>query len=132
MNEKLSKQQLLKKIQDVTKCSDTTTEYVSLVIDGLEQQGKLDAVDQGALILLANSYNLQLKAVEELNKSTLLVMNGNTPMKNPLVQIIVSCQGLCVRIMQDFGLTARSRKYLNKGEEKKEVEESVLDSFLKS
>ncbi len=45
MNEKLSKQQLLKKIQDVTKCSDTTTEYVSLVIDGLEQQGKLDAVD---------------------------------------------------------------------------------------
>lgn len=131
MNEKTSKEQLLKKIQEITKCTDTTTEYVSLVIKGLEDQGKLDAVDLGALVLLANAYNLQLKANDELNKSTLLVENGNTLMKNPLVQIIVSCQGLCVRIMQDFGLTARSRKYLNKGEEKKEVEETPLDSFLK-
>ena len=104
--------------------------YVQTVINKLEETRVIDAVDVAALDMLARNYSMFINASKQIEKegTTFINTQGNIT-KHPAVTIAKEAQVQAVKIMQEFGLTAKSRSKLPKLEKKEE--ESPLESFVK-
>ena len=105
-------------------------EYMKTVISKLEQTRVLEDVDIAALDMLARNYSMFINASKQLEKegTTFINTQGNVT-KHPAVTIAKEAQVQAVKIMQEFGLTAKSRSKLPKLEKKEE--DSPLESFVK-
>lgn len=105
--------------------------YINTVISNLKKCDKLDSVDAGALYMLADSYDnyiIASKTIKEEGQTTTSVQ-GNV-IVHPCVKIMKDNQKICLEIMQDFGLTLKSRSKLNVIEGAEEPD-SALDAFIK-
>ena len=89
-------------------------EYMKTVLARLEESGVLENVDVAALDMLARNYSMFINIV-----------------KHPAVTIAKDAQIQAVKIMQEFGLTAKSRTKLPKLDKEKE-EDSPLEKFVKT
>lgn len=105
-------------------------EYMKTVISKLEQTRVLEDVDIAALDMLARNYSMFINASKQIEKegTTFINTQGNIT-KHPAVTIAKEAQVQAVKIMQEFGLTAKSRSKLPKLEKKEE--DSPLESFVK-
>ena len=105
-------------------------EYMKTVISKLEETRVLEDVDIDALDMLARNYSMFINASKQIEKegTTFINTQGNVT-KHPAVTIAKEAQVQAVKIMQEFGLTAKSRSKLPKLEKKEE--DSPLESFVK-
>lgn len=104
--------------------------YMEKVVKYLNDNNQLNEADYGALNMLARSYSLYIKAIEEINQNGLMATGsrGNA-IPNPAIKIANDAQIQAVKIMQSFFLTAKDRKKLN--EDSVEDESSPIMQFIK-
>lgn len=104
--------------------------YMEKVVKYLNDNNQLNEADYGALNMLARSYSLYIKAIEEINQNGLMATGsrGNA-IPNPAIKIANDAQIQAVKIMQSFFLTAKDRKKMN--EDAVEDESSPIMQFIK-
>lgn len=98
----------------------------------LRADGKWEDVDIAALEMLRLNLDLMNQAKETIDSEGMFVMSDRGNMAaHPAVRMFKEFQGKAVEIMKDYGLTALSRKKLERGEPPKD-EPSPLEEFLKN
>ncbi len=107
-------------------------DYLNAVQEKLKADGKWEDVDIAALEMLRLNLDLMNQAKETIDSAGLFVESdrGNIA-AHPAVRMFKEFQGKAVEIMKDYGLTALSRKKLERGEPPKD-EPSPLEEFLKN
>ena len=107
-------------------------DYMKDVLLRLEESGVLENVDTAALDMLARNYSMFIAASKQIERegATITNVQGNI-VKHPAVTIAKDAQVQAVKIMQEFGLTAKARTKLPKLD-KKEEEDSPLEQFVKT
>lgn len=107
-------------------------EYMKTVLARLEESGVLENIDVAALDMLARNYSMFINASKQVEREGATIENrqGNI-VKHPAVTIAKDAQIQAVKIMQEFGLTAKSRTKLPKLDKEKE-EDSPLEKFVKT
>lgn len=105
-------------------------EYIQNVIKMLESNGVMETVDSAALTMLARNYSMFIKASKQLEEEGLTVTSdrGNIA-AHPAIKIANDAQTKAMKIMTEFGLTAKARTKLPKLET---AESSPLEEFVKS
>lgn len=106
--------------------------YIKEVIDTLREKGQLQQIDSAAIYMLAQDYDIFIKAQERLRNEGLTVKSdrGNIA-PHPLIKIAKDAQTQAVRLMQEFGLTTKARTKITK-KDIEDDEESPLDVFIKN
>ena len=106
--------------------------YIESVLQMLKNNGIIDKVDDAALQMLAYNYSTFIKASKIIEKDGLTVRSdrGNIA-EHPAVKIGRDAQTQALKLMTEFGLTAKSRSKMPKLSGSDE-EESPLESFIKS
>lgn len=107
---------------------DETRDYIDKVLDYLIETGKLNIIDNGALYMLADTYNTYIKASKLLKEEGLISISdrGNKNI-HPAYNIMKSSIAQAVVILRDFGLSLYSRgklKVIDEGDK------SPLEDFL--
>lgn len=105
-------------------------EYMDNVLLDLEDRGVLENVDSAALTMLAQNYSMFIKASKQLEIDGLTVTSdrGNIS-PHPLIKIAKDAQTQAMKVMLEFGLTAKARTKLPKKDNEKE--ESPFEQFIK-
>ena len=104
--------------------------YMENVIQKLEETGVMDKVDNAALLMLALNYSTFIQASKQLAKDGLTVISdrGNLT-AHPLIKVAKDAQIQAMKVMVEFGLTAKARTKLSKME--KPEEDSPFEKFIK-
>lgn len=105
--------------------------YIENVCDMLESNGMMENVDTAALTMLARNYSMFIKASKQLEKDGLTVTSdrGNIA-PHPAIKIAKDAQTQAMKVMCEFGLTAKARTKLPKLEANTGTE-SPLETFIK-
>lgn len=110
--------------------SPEATRYIKKVIDALKSNDNLNTVDEGAIFILASSYNQYIEATSRVNNEGLTVVGrGDTLVAHPCVRIAKDNKSVCLSIMQQFGLTLKARKKLDSVDTNEP--DSPLSEFMK-
>ena len=116
--------------QDYKEYDNTVQGYMKDIVQELESSGKMKETDRISLDILACNLQKWRMAESEVAKMGILLPSDRGNMsKNPAIDVANAALRQAMAIMQDYGLTALSRKKLKKGEEK-EVGNSPLAEFL--
>ena len=111
---------------------DTEAEAVSYmenVLQNLEDNGVLENVDSAALTMLARNYSMFIKASKQLEKDGLTVISDRGNLSpHPAIKIAKDAQTQAMKVMAEFGLTAKARTKLKLD---KTDEDSPLEAFIK-
>jgi P27 family predicted phage terminase small subunit len=103
-------------------------EYMNNVLKKLEENGVLDSVDSAALTMLARNYSTFIKASKQLEKEGLTFTNSRGSITvHPAIKIANDAQTKAMKVMSEFGLTAKSRTKLNINRE----EDSPFEAFVR-
>lgn len=79
----------------------------------LNEQDAAIAVDLGALSMLAENYNMFIEAGVRIAQDGVMITNSKGDLvKHPLIKVQTDAQIQAVKIMTEFGLTAKSRERL--------------------
>lgn len=94
---------------------DEAKKYITDVCDMLESNGVMESVDTAALTMLARNYSTFIKASKQLEKDGLTVVSdrGNIA-AHPAIKIANDAQTKAMKVMAEFGLTAKARTKLPK------------------
>lgn len=105
--------------------------YMRNVCDMLESKGVMENVDTAALTMLARNYSMFIQANKQLEKDGLTVTSdrGNIA-PHPAIKIAKDAQTSAMKVMLEFGLTAKARTKLTKMATAEE--DSPLESFVKN
>lgn len=105
-------------------------EYMKDVLSELDNRGVLEQVDTAALTMLARNYSMFIKATKQLEIDGLTVTSdrGNIA-PHPLIKVAKDAQTQAMKVMLEFGLTAKARTKLPKME--KVEEDSPFEQFIK-
>lgn len=105
-------------------------DYIQNVIAMLESNGVMETVDSAALTMLARNYSIFIKASKQLEEEGLTVTSdrGNIA-AHPAIKIANDAQTKAMKVMTEFGLTAKARTKLPKMET---AESSPLEEFAKN
>ncbi len=106
-------------------------QYMQNVLQMLEDNGIIEDVDDAALQMLAYNYSTFIKASKIVEEQGLTVTSdrGNIA-EHPAVKIGRDAQSQALKVMAEFGLTAKARCKLPKMNNT-ESDESPLESFIK-
>ena len=105
--------------------------YMTNVVNMLEDNGLMEDVDTAALTMLARNYSMFIKASKQLEIDGLTVTSdrGNIA-PNPAIKIAKDAQIQAMKVMEKFGLTAKDRTKIAKlCDNSKEL--SPLEQFVK-
>lgn len=104
--------------------------YMENVLNELENRGVLEQVDTAALTMLARNYSMFIKASKQLEIDGLTVTSdrGNIS-PHPAIKIAKDAQTQAMKVMLEFGLTAKARTKLPKMKECDE--DSPFEQFIK-
>lgn len=105
-------------------------EYIQSVLQMLEENGIIEDVDDAAIKMLAYNYSTFIKANKIIEDEGLTVVSdrGNIA-EHPAVKIGRDAQSQALKVMQEFGLTAKSRSKLPKLNTP-DTEVSPLEAFI--
>lgn len=105
--------------------------YMQNVCDMLESKGVMENVDTAALTMLARNYSMFIQANKQLEKDGLTVTSdrGNIA-PHPAIKIAKDAQTSAMKVMLEFGLTAKARTKLTKLATAEE--DSPLEAFVKN
>lgn len=103
--------------------------YIKDVLLMLEQNGIMEDVDGAAIQMLAYNYSTFIRASKIIEEEGLTVTSdrGNIA-EHPAVKIARDAQTSALKVMAEFGLTAKSRSKLPKLTSN---EETPLETFIK-
>ena len=103
--------------------------YIKDVLLMLEQNGIMEDVDGAAIQMLAYNYSTFIRASKIIEEEGLTVTSdrGNIA-EHPAVKIARDAQTSALKVMAEFGLTAKSRSKLPK---LASTEETPLETFIK-
>lgn len=89
--------------------------YITDVCNMLEKNGVIENVDTAALTMLARNYSTFIKASKQLEEEGLTVISdrGNIA-AHPAIKIANDAQTKAMKVMVEFGLTAKARTKLPK------------------
>lgn len=109
--------------------ADEAKAYIKDVLFMLEQNGIMEDVDEAAIQMLAYNYSTFIKASKIVEEQGLTVTSdrGNIA-EHPAVKIARDAQTSALKVMSEFGLTAKSRSKLPK---LSTTEDSPLEVFIK-
>lgn len=98
----------------------------------LESNGVMEDVDTAALTMLARNYSMFIKANKQLEKDGLTVTSdrGNIA-AHPAIKIAKDAQTQAMKVMAEFGLTAKARTKLPKLDANTGAD-SPFEAFMKS
>ena len=105
--------------------------YMTNVVNMLEDNGLMEDVDTAALTMLARNYSMFIKASKQLEIDGLTVTSdrGNIA-PQPAIKIAKDAQIQAMKVMEKFGLTAKDRTKIAKlSDNRKEL--SPLEQFVK-
>lgn len=106
-------------------------EYMARVLQMLEDNEIIDTVDTFSFKMLAQNYNTFIKANKIVDEEGMISLNSKgQPIPHPAVRIAKEAQVAALKIMADYGLTAKSRTKLPKLASQT-GEESPLEAFVK-
>ena len=107
-------------------------EYIASVLKMLEETDIIEDVDDAAIKMLAYNYSTFIKANKIIEDEGLTVVSdrGNIA-EHPAVKIGRDAQSQALKVMQEFGLTAKSRSKLPKLNST-DAEVSPLEAFINS
>lgn len=96
----------------------------------LNGRGVLETVDDAALTMLARNYSMFIKASKQLEREGLTVTSdrGNIA-PHPAIKIAKDAQTQAMKVMLEFGLTAKARTKLPKMKE--QDEDNPFEQFIK-
>ena len=119
----------MKKIIIPNNLAEEAKAYIEDVLLMLEQSGIMEDVDEAAIQMLAHNYSTFIKANKIIDEQGLTVISdrGNIA-EHPAVKIARDAQTSALKVMAEFGLTAKSRSKLPK---LSTTEESPLEAFIK-
>ena len=122
----------MKKIELSEKLEPEALEYIQEVLQMLEEKGIIEDVDDAAIKMLAYNYSTFIKANKIIEDEGLTVTSdrGNVS-EHPAVKIARDAQTSAMKVMAEFGLTAKARCKLPKLNSK-EDDDSPLETFIKS
>lgn len=122
----------MKKIEFSEKLAPEALEYIQEVLRMLEEKGIIENVDDAAIKMLAYNYSTFIKANKIIEDEGLTVTSdrGNVA-EHPAVKIARDAQTQAMKVMSEFGLTAKARCKLPKLNVA-ETDESPLEAFIKS
>jgi P27 family predicted phage terminase small subunit len=103
--------------------------YMREVVKSLENQGRLQDIDDASLEILAYNYDIFLRASERLNGEYTVIGKDGQRVKNPLMAVIDRAVVTINTCTKQFGLSALDRAKLNKID-KTEKDDSVLAQLL--
>ena len=106
--------------------------YIADVCDMLESNGVMENVDTAALTMLARNYSMFIKASKQLETDGLTVVSdrGNIS-PHPAIKIAKDARIQAMKVMAEFGLTAKARTKLPKLDASNTTE-SPLEAFVKN
>ena len=106
-------------------------EYIQGVLAELENRGVLENIDNAALDMLARNYSTFIKAAKQLEIDGLTVTSdrGNIA-PHPLVKVAKDAQTQAMKVMLEFGLTAKARTKLPKMDKTDDEESTPLEQFI--
>lgn len=111
---------------------DEAKTYIQDVLKMLEENGVMEDVDTAALTMLARNYSMFIKASKQLEKDGLTVVSDRGNLSpHPAIKIAKDAQTQAMKVMVEFGLTAKARTKLPKLEANTGTE-SPLEAFIKS
>ena len=93
-------------------------DYMQNVLEQLDSTGMLENVDSAALTMLARNYSMFIKASKQLEDEGLTVTSdrGNIA-PHPANKIAKDAQTQAMKVMLEFGLTAKARTNMPKVEQ---------------
>ncbi len=108
------------------------TAYIEDVLSELKNRGILEQVDSAALTMLARNYSMFIKASKQLEIDGLTVTSdrGNVA-PHPLIKVAKDAQVQAMKVMLEFGLTAKARTKLPKKDNEDE-DNSPFEQFVKA
>ena len=106
-------------------------DYIKDVLEMLVSNGVIENVDNAALTMLARNYSMFIKANKQLEKEGLTVTSdrGNIA-AHPAIKIAKDAQTQAMKVMLEFGLTAKARTKLPKLEANN-TNDTPLEAFIK-
>jgi P27 family predicted phage terminase small subunit len=105
-------------------------EYMKDVLEQLKDRGVMENVDSAALTMLARNYSTFIRASKQVEKDGMMITNNKGNLEaHPMIKVAKDAQVQAMKIMGEFGLTAKARKKLPSMEKKDE--ESPLEQFAK-
>lgn len=111
---------------------DEAKNYIQDVLEMLESNGVMEDVDTAALTMLARNYSMFIKASKQLEKDGLTVVSDRGNLSpHPAIKIAKDAQTQAMKVMAEFGLTAKARTKLPKLDANTGAE-SPLEAFIKS
>lgn len=111
---------------------DEAKTYIQDVLEMLEENGVMEDVDTAALTMLARNYSMFIKASKQLEKDGLTVVSDRGNLSpHPAIKIAKDAQTQAMKVMAEFGLTAKARTKLPKLDANTGTE-SPLEAFIKS
>jgi P27 family predicted phage terminase small subunit len=120
---------MAQKFKIPTDIESDAKEYMKTVLAKLEENGILENVDSAALTMLARNYSTFIRASKQLEKDGITYMSDrNNIQPHPAIKIANDAQSKAMKVMEEFGLTAKSRKKLKIEKE----EESPFEAFGKN
>lgn len=111
---------------------DEAKTYIQDVLEMLKSNGVMEDVDTAALTMLARNYSMFIKASKQLEKDGLTVVSDRGNLSpHPAIKIAKDAQTQAMKVMAEFGLTAKARTKLPKLDANTGTE-SPLEAFIKS
>lgn len=111
---------------------DEAKTYIQDVLEMLKSNGVMEDVDTAALTMLARNYSMFIKASKQLEKDGLTVVSDRGNLSpHPAIKIAKDAQTQAMKVMVEFGLTAKARTKLPKLDANTGTE-SPLEAFIKS
>ena len=107
------------------------TDYMKDVLTDLQNKGILEDTDSAALTMLARNYSVFIKASKQLEVDGLTVESDRGNLQaHPLIKVVNDAQNKAMKVMLEFGLTAKARTKLPQKE--KDEDDSPFAQFIKS
>ena len=106
-------------------------EYMYQVLTKLDESGVLEDVDTASLYMLASNYSTFINASLQVEKDGMMITNnkGNL-IAHPMIKVAKDAQTMAMKVMAEFGLTAKARTKLPKLD-KQEEELNPMEMFIK-
>lgn len=111
------------------KLSEETQDFMRDVVKELNKRKAIQAIDLGALRMLATSYEMYLQATEIMLIDGPIVMIKYEKAANPAQNIATKNYAQVMKIMTEYGLTVKSRSTISTMKTV-DTESSPLDSFI--
>ncbi len=107
-------------------------EYMFFVLNKLNESGVLEDVDTASLYMLASNYSTFINASKQVEKDGMMIENnkGNL-IAHPMIKVAKDAQTMAMKVMAEFGLTAKARTKLPKMD-KQEEELNPFEMFIKN